>query len=67
MLPASTFKLFEPLLVLCVKAEKALSIEVRIVQLIESIIQNIPSCTCILTNKFICMLVHNVQCTGTTL
>ena len=28
MLPASTFKLFEPLLVLCVKAEKALSIEV---------------------------------------
>ncbi len=29
MLPASAFRLFEPLLILCVKAEKALNIEVR--------------------------------------
>ena len=29
MLPASSFKLFEPLLALCIKAEKALGTEVR--------------------------------------
>ena len=28
MLPASTFRLFEPLLLLCIKGEKALGIEV---------------------------------------
>lgn len=31
MLPASSFKLFEPLLGLCTKAEKALGTEVRII------------------------------------
>ena len=31
MLPASTFRLFEPLLALCMKGEKALGIEVGVV------------------------------------
>ena len=62
MLPASSFKLFESLLGLTIKGEKALATEVRVVRVVipvKAILRDLRAhtCTCTCTYMYMCILV----------